>query len=214
MLLPPSDSAARQAATAQAQKMAAPLKRLVPAPLGSTCANVISCYSLRSLFDPQWVRSRPAFGACPFSSLSAPSLSGHPDPGATSENRLSREVLLTADQGSKPHVSCADPEHPPWTHLPRHQETAHFSAVKPDIHSPCPVERKRSGALPGMVGGAGEVLLLSFGSEQARASLEEVSTEGGLLGNRKLTTTLNLASSCLFEAFPYIKLQPPHHDFL
>lgn len=50
--------------------MAAPLKRLVPAPLGSTCANVISCYSLRSLFDPQWVRSRPAFGACPFSSLS------------------------------------------------------------------------------------------------------------------------------------------------
>lgn len=49
-----------------------------------------------------------------------------------------------------------------------------------------PVERKRSGALPSMVGGAGEVLLLSFGSEQAQASLEEMSTEGGLVGNTRI----------------------------
>lgn len=59
----PRDSAARQAATAQVRSggRASPTPR--HRPLGSTCACVISCYSLCSLLRAPWVRSGPACGA-------------------------------------------------------------------------------------------------------------------------------------------------------
>lgn len=44
---------------------ALPLKSPVPAPLGSTCVYVISCYSPSLVLGSPWVCSGPAFGACP-----------------------------------------------------------------------------------------------------------------------------------------------------